>query len=201
MSSDCAPADMDGLEARLLSRFKWGMSVALDKPDIELRRDVLRQKAAQDGLSLPEDVLEFIAVNVTDSIRELEGIVVSLLAHATVLNREINVDMARVVLANAVKMPRRQINFEMIAQAVASHYDIDADLLFTKTRRREISDPRQVLMYLAKKIGKMSTTTIGNRLSRSHATVIYGCKEIEERLSVEKKLIQDIQAIESSFSK
>nr|MDE6276746.1 chromosomal replication initiator protein DnaA [Muribaculaceae bacterium] len=196
MSSDCAPSEMEGLEARLLSRFKWGMSVALDKPDIELRRDVLRLKAEQDGLSLSDEVLEFIAANVTDSIRELEGIVVSLLAHATVLNREITVDLARVVLANAVKMPRRQVNFEMIAQAVASHYGIDADLLFTKTRRREISDPRQVLMYLAKKIGKMSTTTIGNRLSRTHATVIYGCREIEERLSVEKKLMQDIQAIE-----
>lgn len=200
MSSDCAPADMDGFEARLLSRFKWGMSVALDKPDIELRRDVLRLKAAQDGLQISDEVLEFIAANVTDSIRELEGIVVSLLAHATVLNKPITVDLARVVLSNAVKMSRRQVNFEMIAQAVAAHYGIDADLLFTKTRKREISDPRQVLMYLAKKIAKMSTTTIGNRISRSHATVIYACNNIEERLGVEKKLVQDIQAIESSFA-
>ncbi len=124
----------------------------------------------------------------------------SLLAHATVLNREISVDLARVVLANAVKMSRRQVNFEMIAQAVAAHYGIDADLLFTKTRKREISDPRQVLMYLAKKIGKMSTTTIGNRISRTHATVIYACRNIEERLPIEKKLAADISAIESSFA-
>ena len=124
----------------------------------------------------------------------------SLLAHATVLNKPITVELARVVLSNAVKMSRRQVNFEMIAQAVAAHYGIDADLLFTKTRKREISDPRQVLMYLAKKIAKMSTTTIGNRISRSHATVIYACNNIEERLGVEKKLVQDIQAIESSFA-
>lgn len=200
MSSDCAPAEMEGFEARMLSRFKWGMSVALEKPDIELRRDVLRQKAQQDGLSISEDVLEFIAANVTESIRELEGVVVSLLAHATVLNSEISVDLARRVLANAVRMQRRQVNFEMIAQAVAAHYGIDADLLFTKTRRREISDPRQVLMFLSKKLAHMSTTAIGNRIDRTHATVIHACRNIEERLSLEKKLAADIQSIENSFA-
>lgn len=200
MSSDCAPAEMDGFEARLLSRFKWGMSVALEKPDIELRRNVLRQKAAQDGVELSDEIIEFIVSNVTDSIRELEGVIVSLVAHATVLNRDIDLSLAKMVIANAVKINRKKVNFEMIAQAVASHYNIDADLLFSKTRKREISDPRQVLMFLAKKIAKMSTTNIGTRLDRTHATVIYACKNIEERLPLEKKLSQDIQVIEASFS-
>ena len=199
MSSDCAPAEMEGFEGRLLSRFKWGMSVALDRPDIELRRDVLTLKAEQDGLSIPDDVKEFIAENVTDSIRELEGIVVSLLAHATVLNREISIDLARKVISNAVRIQRRQVNFEMISEAVAAHYGIDSDLLFTKTRKREISDARQIVMYLAKKIVKMPTTAIGQRISRTHATVIYACRNIEERLSLEKKLAADIQAIEESI--
>ncbi len=200
MSSDCAPAEMEGFEARLLSRFKWGMQVELGRPDLSLRRDVLRLKAEQDGLNLPEDVAEYIAANVTQSVRELEGIVVSLYAHATVLNREISLDLARRVMANAVRIKRRQVNFEMITEAVATHYKICPDLLFTKSRKREVSDARQVVMYLAKKLAKMPLTTIGHKLDRTHATVIYGCKNIEDRLVTEKKLASDIESIEAAIT-
>lgn len=199
MSSDCPPAEMEGFEARMLSRFKWGMSVELDKPDIELRRDVLQLKAEQDGLDIPAEVREFIASNVTDSIREIEGIVVSLYAHATALNCDITLDLARRVLANAVKINRRSVNFEVIAEAVASHYGVKPDLLFTKSRKREISDARQVVMYLAKKLANMPLTKIGHRIDRTHATVIYACRNIEERLGIEKKLAADIDAIESAI--
>ena len=99
---------MEGFEARLLSRFKWGMQVELERPDISLRRDVLKLKAEQDGLALPSDVADYIASNVTQSVRELEGVVVSLMAHATVLNRDISLDLARRVMANAVKIKRRR---------------------------------------------------------------------------------------------
>lgn len=198
MSSDCAPAEMEGFEARMLTRFKAGTQVELERPDLSLRRDVLRLKAEQDGIDLPADVAEYIVTNVTGSVRELEGIMVSLLAHATVLNREISLDLAKRVLANAVKVPVRKINFEMVAQAVASHFKINADLLFTKTRKREISDPRQIVMYLAKKLAHMPLTTIGTKLDRSHATVIYAVQNIESRLGHEKKLSSDIDAIEAA---
>ena len=200
MSSDCAPSEMEGFEARLLSRFKWGMQVELEKPDIALRRDVLRLKSEQDGVELPDEVSEFIASNVTDSVRELEGIVVSLMAHATVLNRDISLELARRVMANAVKINRRQVNFEMITEAVATYYKISPDLFFTKSRRREISDARQVLMYLAKKIAKMPLTAIGHKLDRTHATVIHGCTSIEDRLTTEKKLAADLDAIEAAIN-
>ncbi len=201
LSSDCAPSQMDGFEARLLSRFKWGMSTQLEKPDPHLRKDVLVRRAERDGLSIPADVLEFIAENVTDSIRELEGVTVSLIAHATVLGREITVDLARKVLTNAVKINRRRVNFEAITQEVAHHYNIDPDVIFTKSRKREISDARQVVMYLAKKLAKMHFTAIGTRLSRTHATVLYACKSIEERLPIEKKLQEDITKIESALNR
>ncbi len=201
LSSDCAPAQMEGFEARLLSRFKWGMSTQLDKPDQTLRKDVLERRAERDGLSIPAEVLEYIAENVTDSIRELEGVVVSLIAHATVLGRDITVDLARKVLNNAVKINRKQVNFEAITQEVASYYNLDADVIFTKSRKREISDARQVVMYLAKKLAKMPYTAIGTRLSRSHATVLYACNSIEERLPIEKKLKEDISKIESALRK
>ena len=199
MSSDRRPSEMDGIEDRMLSRFKWRMVVELEKPDLELRRDVLSLKSRQDGVMLPADVLEFIAANVTDSIRELEGIVVSLLAHATLLNRELTVDLARNVVSNAVKITRRQVNFEMIAQHVSNYYDIDPELIFSKTRKREVSDARQMVMFMAKKHAKMPLKTIGTRLSRTHATVIYACRNIEERLPLEKQLQDDIAKIESSL--
>lgn len=199
LTSDCCPAQMEGMEARLLSRFKWGMTAELSRPDFELRKEVLTQKAEQDGLSIPQDVLEFIATNITDSIRELEGIIVSLMAHATVLNQDITIDLARVVLSNAIKVSRKQINFEIITQQVCSYYKIEPDQLFTKSRKREISDARQMVMYLAKKHAKMLLTAIGTRLSRTHATVLYACKNIEERLPIEKQLQEDVTAIESSL--
>lgn len=199
LTSDVRPSQMEKMEERLLSRFKWGMTAELERPDYELRKDVLTQKAEQDGLSIPGSVMEYIARNVTDSIRELEGIVVSLMAHATVLGTEITLDLARNVLANAVKINRKQINFEMIAQEVSAFYDIDSDQLFTKSRKREISDARQMVMYLAKKHAKLPLTTIGARLSRTHATVLHACKSIEGRLPLEAKLQADVTAIENAL--
>lgn len=196
MSSDCPQSQMKGLPDRMMTRFKWGMTVKLDRPDLELRRDVLRLKAEQEGLSITDDVLDFIAENVTGSIRELEGVVVSLMAHAAILNLDITVDLARSVIANAVRVTQPQINFEMVTQGVSSYYKIEPDSIFTKSRKREISDARQMVMYMAKKHVKMPLTAIGTRLSRTHATVIYACKNIEERLPFEKQLQEDVAAIE-----
>ena len=189
------------MEQRLVSRFNMGMTAELERPDYDLRKNVLSQKAEQDGVELPSEVLDYIAENVTESIRELEGIVVSLIAHATVLNVDISIDLARKVLSNAVKINRRQTNFEMITQEVASYYQIDPDQIFTKSRKREISDARQMVMYMAKKHAKMPFTAIGTRLSRTHATVLYACKNIEERLSLEKQLQIDVSKIESALMK
>lgn len=199
MSSDCAPAEMEGFEHRLLSRFKWGMSVELEKPDIELRRSVLIRKAEQNGLDIPSDVIDYIASSVTDSIRDIEGIVVSLVAHATVLNCDITLALAQSVIEHAVKINRRQINFEIIAEEVCSYYQIESDQFFARTRKRKISDARQVAMYLAKTVANMSIVAIGMRLGRTHATVNYACNTIEERLPIDKKLQGDIDAIRSAL--
>ena len=199
LSSDCAPSEMDGFEPRLLGRFKWGVAVSLDKPDIDLRRRVLVKKAEQDGLDLPADVIEYIAENVTDSIRELEGVVVSLVARATVMNCEIDLDLARPVVANAIRMRRRQVNFEMVTDAVASYFNMAPDMIFTKTRKREVSDARQIVMYLAKKLADMSLKSIGTKLGRTHATVLYGCRIIEERLPYDRELRAAVDAIQSSI--
>lgn len=201
LSSDCRPVDLDGFVPRLMSRFKWGVTAELSPPDYMLRRCVLEKKAHEDGLDIPNDVLDYIAINVTDSVRELEGIVLSLITRATFLNQEISIDNARLVISNAVKISKKQLNFEVIADVVSTHYNIDADLLYTKTRKREISDARQVVMYLAKKFTKFSSTTIGLKLSRDHATVLHACKAIEERLTVDKVLQADLTKIENELKK
>lgn len=198
-SSDRAPAEMEGFEDRLLGRFKSGSTVFIEKPDLELRRSVLRQKAAQEGVSLSEEIIEYIAENVTESIRELDGVMVSLLAHATVLNCPVSMQLAREVVANAVKISRRQLNLEVIARKVSAYYGVEVDAIFTKSRKREISDARQMVMYMAKKHTQMPLTAIGHSIDRSHATVLYGVRNIEERLGVERQLQQDVNAIESAL--
>ena len=201
MSSDCRPSDLDGMEPRLISRFKWGMTVELEKPDFELRRKFLTMKAAQDGLRVSGEVLDFIATNVTDSVRELEGVMVSLLAHATMLNQDITIDLARNIIGNMVKVaPKRQLTFEYIIETVADHYNLPTDLLYGKSRKREISDARQLVMYLAKKEAQMSSTSIGAKLDRTHATVLHACIQIEQRMSIEKDFSREVQAITASLT-
>ncbi len=197
LSSDCAPADLKEMPERLLSRFKWGMTCQLEAPDYELRRSVLEQRAAQDGLKIPTEVLDYIAANITSSIRELEGVVVSLLAYATVLNREITIDLAQSVLANAVKVQKKSINFDMIAQRVSEFYGIELDQIFSKSRKREISDARQMVMFMAKRHAKMPITAIGTCLSRKHATVHHACHSIEERIPIDSALREDVEKIDA----
>ena len=200
MSSDSRPSDLDGMVPRLISRFKWGMTVELEKPDFELRRKFLAMKAAQDGLKISDDVLDFIAGNVTDSVRELEGVMVALLAHATMLGQDITIDLARSVVGNTVKVAEKQVTFESIAETVADFYNLPTDVLYGKSRKREISDARQLVMYLAKKEAQMSSTSIGAKLDRTHATVLHACIQIEQRMSIEKDFSREVQAITASLT-
>ena len=200
LSSDCAPADMQELPERLLSRFKWGMVAKLERPDYELRLQVLRQKAELEGLNLSDEIIEYIAKNVTDSIRDLEGVMVSLMAHTTFMGLECSVDLIDSIINHSVSQNKKvTLNFDMITQCVSNFYNIEPDELFTKNRKREISDARQMIMYLAKKHINMSLKAIGTRLARTHATVLHGCEAIEARLGYERQLQKDVITIENSF--
>ncbi len=200
MTSDTRPSEMDNMEERLLSRFKWGMTCELYRPDYEMRIKVLTRKAEQNGIELPDDVLNYIAENVTKSFRELEGIMVSLVAHAAMQNRVIDIELAKQVIANSVKIRRHTVNFEMIAEQVSSYYHIPADELFTRSRKREINDARQVVMYMTKRHTSLPLTAIGSRLSRSHATVLHAVNNIENRLATEPQLRNDLAEIEQALS-
>lgn len=200
MTSDVRPSEMDNMEERLLSRFKWGMTCELFRPDYDMRVKVLTRKAELEGVDLPEDVLKYIAENVTNSFRELEGIMVSLLAHATIKNCPIDLELAREVIANSVKIRRHTINFEMIAEQVSAYYKINSEDLFTRSRKREINDARQLVMYMTKKHTSLPLTAIGARLSRDHSTVLHAVHNIENRLATEAQLRADLCEIESALA-
>ena len=201
LSCDCPPSELDGMEPRLLSRFKWGMIVELESPDYDLRRAVLLRKAMQAGVKIPDDILDFVAENVKDNVREIEGVFASLMAYSTALNQPLTIQLARNVLSNTVRMSKqnRVVTFDSISDAVCSEFNIDKELLFGKSRKRDVADALQLVMMLAKKFAKMSSTMIGLKLNRNHATVLYACKTIEERISVEKDFAAAVGRIEATL--
>lgn len=199
MTSDRPPVALDGMMDRLLNRFKWGVIEELPAPDLALRKKILHHKAARNGLSLSEEVIDLIAASVTTSIRELEGIVLSLLTRATILNMEITPELAKAVIASSVKVNTKRINFDMIVENTAAYYNLDPDVIFKKNRVKDVAEARQVVMYLADKLTDLSASSIGRKLARSHTTVSYGVDAIRDRLDVEPALVDTISQIEESI--
>ena len=199
LSCDCPPSELDGMEPRLLSRFKWGMTVELSRPDYELRKNVFLMKAAEACVDIPLEITEFVAENVKDNVRELEGVFVSLLAYSTALNQPFTIELAKNVLSNSIKTVKKQVTFDTIVETVCSQFSIDTNALFSKSRKREIADSRQLIMSLAKKYTKLSYTIIGAKLNRNHATVLHACKMVEERLSVDKDFRQAVAKVEDAI--
>lgn len=196
MTSDRPPIALEGMMERLVNRFKWGVTESLPGPDYELRKEILRRKSVKNGLALPEGVIEVIANTVTESVRELEGIVISLIARAALMNQPITPQLASVVMHSTVKLTKRRINFDMIVDNVAQQFDLDPDVIFSRSRVRDIADARQVIMYLGYKLTDLSSKMIGCKLSRSHVTVLHGIKNIENRIATEPAFAQQIHDIE-----
>ena len=198
LTSDRAPVMLQGMEDRLLTRFKWGLVAELEKPDIELRKNILRNKIRRDGLTIPESVICYIAENVNESVRELEGIVNSLLAQSILLKREINLDLAQRIVRKAVRCAEvKAVTINDIIEKVCAHYKIDTSAIHTKTRKREVVQVRQVAMYLAKKHTETSSSKIGQLIgNKDHATVLHACKTVKDQLEVDKEFKAEIEEIE-----
>ena len=202
LTSDRAPIMLQGMEERLLTRFKWGLVAELEKPDVELRKNILRNKIRQDGLSIPEPVICYIAENVNESVRELEGIVNSLLAQSILFKREIDMDLTRRIVSKAVKcVEAKTLTVNDIIEKVCQHYQVDTSTIHTKTRKREVVQVRQVAMYLAKKHTETSSSKIGQMIgNKDHATVLHACKIIKDQVEVDKAFKQEISEIEASLN-
>ncbi|HJC94770.1 MAG TPA: chromosomal replication initiator protein DnaA [Candidatus Phocaeicola excrementigallinarum] len=201
LTSDRAPVMLQGMEERLLTRFKWGLVAELEKPDIELRKNILRNKIKHDGLNIPETVICYIAENVNESVRELEGIVNSLLAYSIHLKREIDLDLAQRIVRKAVRCAEsKPITVDNIIEKVCEYYKVDQSAIFTKTRKREVVQVRQVAMYLAKKYTETSSSKIGQLIgNKDHATVLHACKIVKGQVDVDKAFKAEVEEIEASL--
>ncbi len=201
LTSDRAPVMLQGMEDRLLTRFKWGLVAELDKPDVELRKNILRNKIKRDGLTIPESVINYIAENVNESVRELEGIINSLLAQSILFKRDIDLDLTQRIVKKAVKCcESKPLSIEDIISKVCAHYDIVESAIHTKTRKREIVQVRQVAMYLAKKHTESSSSKIGQLIgNKDHATVLHACKIVKDQVEVDKSFKSEIEEIESTL--
>jgi len=196
LTSDRPPKEMAGIEERLISRFKWGLSADLQIPSLETRMAIIQQKMDNDGVDLPPNVLEFISYNVRTNVREMEGVLISLIAQAALNQREIDLDLTKEVISKFVDNISNEITVEFIQKIVAEHYDIPVEKLKEKTRKRFVVRARQLSMYLAKQLSNKSLKHIGNAFGgRDHSTVIHACRSIEDLLESDTRFKNEVSDI------
>jgi chromosomal replication initiator protein len=200
LTSDIPPNDILGLQDRLLSRFQWGLCVDIQPPNLETRVAILKKKAEEDNLNIPENILYFIAENIVSNIRELEGIIIKLLAYASITKSDITVDFVRGVLKESLKSQKTKISLDEIIEKVASYYKIPVNKIREKDRRKEVAYCRQVGMYIAKHITNYSLKTIGLHFGgRDHSTVIHALQNIEKLKKSDVLISKDIDYIVDSL--
>ncbi len=197
LTSDKAPVDLQGMEERLVTRLKWGLTAELSRPDLELRRKILKNRASHDGIVVPDEVLDFIANNVTDNVRDLEGVLVSLMANSVINNREIDLALAKRVISQAIKLEKKQITVQMIQEIVCKYFNLEQSVIQTQSRKREIVQARQITMYLSKKYTDCSFSHIGKIVGKKdHATVLHACKTIKDQIETSKSFRSAVEEIE-----
>lgn len=186
MTSDRPPKDLEGIEDRLISRFKWGLTADLQAPDLETRIAILEAKMAKQGVDLPQNVSEFICYHIQSNIRELEGVLISLVAQSSLNRREIDIDLAKEVIRSFVTSIHKEITVEYIQKLVAEHFKVPVEKLQGETRKRSFVIARQLSMYLAKKMTDKSLKAIGDTFGgRDHSTVIYSCKTVQDLMETD----------------
>src|ERR1700728_1192896 len=197
LSSDKPPKDLDGLQERLLSRFRWGLSADLQVPDYDTKIEILEKKMKNDGLDMPKEVVKYIAYNINSNIRELEGAMISLLAQSSLNKREIDLELAKKVLRNFVKSSSKEITIDAIQKMVCEYFDVPYDKLLQKTRKRDIVQARQITMYLAKAFTKNSLKTIGEHFGgRDHTTVIHSCQTVKDLMDTDSLFRENVMELQ-----
>jgi chromosomal replication initiator protein len=202
LTSDRTPKEMQGIEERLTSRFNSGALIELFPPDISLRRKILHHKVQQDGLDISEEIIDYISENVTEHIRDLEGIITSLLAHSLACNREINLDLAKRVVSKVVKLEKKPITIDQIQAVVSDYFKVDIKDIQSKSRKKEIVEARHVAMHLSKKYTSSSYSLIGSIIGkRDHATALHAYNAICDRLDTDKTFRTTMSNIESLLNR
>lgn len=200
MTSDCPPRDLYGLTERLISRFKWGLTADLQIPDFETRIAIIQRKMQSDGMYVPDDVVEYIAYNVDTNVRELEGILVSLIAHASLNEKTMDLELTKHILKNIVQNTEPELNVDQIQKTTSKQFNITLEDLKSKTRKKEVVTARQVAMYLSKEYTKHSLKVIGYHFGgRDHATVIHAVKCVQEMMENNSQIAEDIRSIKTKL--
>jgi chromosomal replication initiator protein len=201
LTSDKAPIDMQDIEQRLLSRFKWGLSAELQNPNFETRVSILKNKLYRDGVEIQDDVIEFVAKNINSNVRELEGAIISLIAQSSFNKAEITVELAKEVINKFVKNNRREVSIDYIQKVVSDYFQMDIQTLQSKTRKRHIVQARQIAMYFAKKFTKASLASIGTQIGRrDHATVLHACKTVDNLSFTDKQFRKYVEDLNQKLS-
>tara|TARA_B100000767_G_scaffold258895_1_gene268068 strand:- start:27 stop:1457 length:1431 start_codon:yes stop_codon:yes gene_type:complete len=201
LTSDKAPVDIVGMEQRLLSRFKWGLSADLQSPDLETRLAILKNKIKKDGIDIPYEVVEYIAYSITTNVRELEGALISLLAQSSLNRKEITIDLAKNMLDKFVKNTVREVSIDYIQKIVCDYFDIPIETMKSKTRKREIVQCRQLAMFFSKQMTKNSLAMIGKHCgNKDHATVLHACKTVNNLADTDKRFKGYISDIEKKLT-
>ena len=179
---------MQGMEQRLLSRFKWGLSADLQTPDLETRIAILHQKMYADGIELPNEVIEYLAYSITSNVRELEGALISILAQASLNKKAITLDLAKQMIDKFVKNTAKEVSIDYIQKIVCDYFQLPIELMKSKTRKREVVQARQIAMYFSKKLTKSSLASIGAHSGgKDHATVLHACRTVNNLIETDKK--------------
>ena len=201
LTSDKAPVDMQDIEQRLLSRFKWGLSAELQTPDFETRISILKNKLYRDGVNMHEDIIAYVAKNIKTNIRELEGAIISLIAQSSFNKVEINVELAKEIINQFVKNTKREVSIEYIQKVVSEYFQMEIATLQSKTRKRHIVQARQLAMYFAKKYTKASLASIGSQIGkRDHATVLHACKTVDNLSFTDKQFRKYVDDLNQKLS-
>lgn len=202
MTSDCPPRDLRGMHDRLLSRFKWGLTADLQRPDFETRVAIIQTKMQADGVYLPTDVVEYLAKTVDTNIRELEGVLISLMAQSSLVKRDFDLSLAKQILCNIITDMEEEVGIEMIEEKVSEYFSVSADQLKAKTRKKEIVIARQVAMYFAKEYTDFSLKSIGEYFGgRDHSTVIHAIQAVNDLIETDNRFKTSIQELQNRFPK
>ena len=201
LTSDKAPVDMQDIEQRLLSRFKWGLSAELQNPDFETRVSIVKNKLYRDGVEMSEDIIEYLAKHITSNVRELEGAIISLIAQSSFNKKEITLSLAKEIVEKFVKNTKREVSIDYIQKVVSDYFQMDVDTLQSKTRKRHIVQARQLAMFFAKKFTKASLASIGSQIGkRDHATVLHACKTVNNLATTDKQFRKYVEDLTKKLS-
>jgi len=189
------------MEDRLLSRFKWGLTADLQQPDFETRIAIIQKKLQEDGIQIDFDVLEYLAHSIQTNVRELEGVIISLMAQASLTRKEIDLELAKSTLKSIVNEQEKELSVESILDVVTNHFDVDLDTLRGKCRKKENVFPRQIAMYMLKELTNLPLKSIGYHFGgRDHSTVIHAVQAVSEAMETDKTVEKTIRNLFTRFN-